>query len=117
MFVRAAMTTIGLLFVSTMAFAQTPETGAADTAARHHRSVNARQHHQRAAIRQGVTSGEINRRELDRLAADEAAIRAEERVYRRTGDGLNRREYVDLQRDLNRTHREIRRALRSGSGE
>ena len=41
---------------------------------------------------------------------DEAAIRAEERVYRRSGEGFSRRERRDLQRDLNRTSREIYRA-------
>src|SRR5258705_8378043 len=90
----------GLILVSTSAYAQD----------RHPRNVNAREHRQTVRIRQGVRNDEVTRAELDRLRADEAAIRAEERVYRRSGDGLNRRERADLERDLNRTSREIYRA-------
>ena len=74
------------------------------------RSINARQHRQMLRIRDGRQDGDLTRGELDRLRADEAAVRAEERVYRRSGDGLNRAERRDLQRDLNRTSREIYRA-------
>lgn len=83
---------------------------AADGARKHPRSVNARQHRQAARIKDGVKDGEISKGELDRLKGDEAAIRAEERVYRRSGDGLSRAERRDLQKDLNKTSREIRRA-------
>jgi hypothetical protein len=81
------------------------------------RGVNAREHRQAVRIREGVKADEITRAELDRLRADEAAIRAEERVYRRTGDGLNRREVRDLEQDLNRTSREIYRAKHNNQGE
>lgn len=74
------------------------------------RGINAREHRQALRIRDGRQDDELTRGELDRLRADEAAIRAEERVYRQSGDGLNRRERRDLQRDLNRTSREIYRA-------
>ena len=74
------------------------------------RGINARQHRQMRRIRDGRQDGDLTRGELDRLRGDEAAIRAEERVYRRSGDGLNRSERRDLQRDLNRTSREIYRA-------
>jgi hypothetical protein len=74
------------------------------------RGVNARQHRQAARIGTGVISGEVTRRELNRLRADETKVRAEERVYRRSGNGLNRWERRDLQRDLSRTSREIYRA-------
>lgn len=85
---------------------------AQETAARKHhpRSVNARQQRQGARIRQGVRDGEITKGELDKLRADEAAVRAEERVYRRSGGGLNKRERRDLQRDLHKTSRKIHRA-------
>ena len=43
--------------------------------------INAREHRQAERIRNGVAN-ELTRRELDRLRADEAAIRAEKRVYR-----------------------------------
>jgi len=83
---------------------------AAGAAPRHQRGVNARQERQAARIQHGVKDGEITRAEADRLRGDEAAIRAEERVYRRTGDGLTPQERRDLERDLNRTNRETRRA-------
>lgn len=81
---------------------------ATDTAA-HHRGINARQERQAARIRDGRQDGELTRGELNRLRADEAAVRAEERVYRRSGDGLSQGERRDLERDLNRTSREIYR--------
>lgn len=74
-----------------------------------HRGINAREQRQAARIRDGRQDGDLTRGELNRLRADEAAVRAEERVYRRSGDGLNRWERRDLQRDLNRTNREIYR--------
>src|SRR5262245_41474847 len=74
------------------------------------RGVNAREHRHAQRIREGGKSGEITRAERDRIAGDEAAIRAEERVYRRSGDGLNRAERRDLEHDLNKTSREIYRA-------
>ena len=63
-----------------------------------------------ARIKQGVQGDELTRAELDKLRADEAAVRAEERVYRQTGGGLNKRETLSLERDLNKTSREIYRA-------
>ena len=74
------------------------------------RGINAREHRQVQRIRDGRQNDELTRGELNRLRADEAAVRAEERVYRHSGDGLNRAERRDLQRDLNRTSREIYRA-------
>jgi hypothetical protein len=100
-----AMAVMGLSLVSTAAFAATNERP---------RGVNAREHRQVERIRQGVKSDEVTRAELDRLKADEAAVRAEERVYRQSGDGLNKRETRDLEKDLNRTSREIYRARHNG---
>ena len=76
-------------------------------------NVNAREHRQAARIRNGVKSGELTPEERNKLRADEAAIRAEERVYRKSGDGLSPRERRDLERDLNKTSREIRRAKKN----
>jgi hypothetical protein len=84
--------------------------GQAEAAARQGRGVNAREHRQAQRIHQGVKSGEITPAEKNRLKADEAAVRAEERVYRQSGDGLNRRETRDLERDLNKTSGAIYRA-------
>ncbi len=76
--------------------------------------VNARQERQAARIKDGIHDGSVTRGEADRLRADEAAVRAEERIYRRSGQGLNPRERADLERDLNRTNREIYRAKHNG---
>jgi hypothetical protein len=71
--------------------------------------VNHRERHQRHRIRQGVASGELTKRETTRLAQQQAAVRAEEYVYRHTGGGLSWRERADLHRDLNRASRSIYR--------
>jgi hypothetical protein len=72
--------------------------------------INARERRQKARIKDGKEDGQLTKGELDKLRADEAAVRAEEKVYRKSGDGLNKRERKDLQRDLNKTSREIHRA-------
>lgn len=74
------------------------------------RGINAREHRQTNRIKEGIKDKELTKAELDKLKADEAAIRAKERVYRKSGDGLNRRERKDLEKDLNQTSREIYRA-------
>jgi len=100
---------LGLALVApAAAFAQDTTT----PADRHHSkmSVNARERRQKNRIKDGKEDGQLTKGELDKLKADEAAIRAEEKVYRASGDGLNKRERKDLQKDLNKTSREIRRA-------
>ena len=104
---RIATLVMGMALMSTGAFAATNP--------RHPRGVNAREHRQVERIKQGVQGDELTRAELDKLRADEAAVRAEERVYRRSGDGLNKRERRYLERDLNKTSREIYRAKHNNS--
>jgi hypothetical protein len=99
---------VSLLSLGLCASAAAAQPPAADPA-NHRHGVNARQHRQVARIRDGVRDDSLTRGEVNRLRGDEAAIRAEERVYRRSGDGLSRREFRDLQRDLSRTSREIYR--------
>jgi len=98
---RIALVVMGLTLGSTAAFA---------AGTNHPRGINAREHRQAERIRNGVKSDELTKGELDKLKADEAAVRAEERVYRQSGNGLNKREYRDLEQDLNHTSREIYRA-------
>jgi hypothetical protein len=74
------------------------------------RGINAREHRQAQRIKDGRHDGELTKGELDKLKADEAAVRAEERVYRQSGNGLNKAERKDLEKDLNKTSREIYRA-------
>jgi hypothetical protein len=69
--------------------------------------VNKREHREAQRIREGWRDGSLTRAERHRLVAEQAGIRAEERVYRR--NGLNAAERKDLQRDLNRASRDIYR--------
>ena len=87
-----------------------PAAFAADGAKHHPRSVNHREHRQTRRIKDGKRDGQLTKGELDKLKADEAALRAEEKAYRESGGGLNRKERKDLQKDLNKTSREIYRA-------
>ena len=95
-----AALSLGLL--ATVASAQTPS--------HQPKGINAREHRQAARIKDGVADKELTKAELDRLHANEAAVRAEERVYRQSGNGLNKAETKILERDLNKTSREIYRA-------
>ena len=71
--------------------------------------INRREHRQVRRIVHGVRSGALTRRETARLAVEQARIRVMERHLRRSGDGLSRREYLRLQRALNRSSRHIYR--------
>ena len=77
-------------------------------------TIDRRQHRQRARVDAGVRSGELTQFEASRLRAEQAALRGEERLYRRTGGGLAAWERRDLRRDLNRTSRDIRRQKNDG---
>lgn len=70
--------------------------------------VNAREHHQRARIRQGVASGELNRREAARLRGREAGLTAQRRADRADGV-VTSAERRDLRRTENRDSRAIYR--------
>jgi hypothetical protein len=72
-------------------------------------SINGRERRQAHRIADGVQSGELTRRETRRLVAEQAWIRHEEARYRRSSGGIGPREYLDLQRDLNRASRHIYR--------
>lgn len=71
-------------------------------------SVNHRQARQHARISQGIAYGQLTARETARLAAEQRAIRAEERWYKRDRR-LTAWERADLQRDLNFASRDIYR--------
>lgn len=88
----------------------TPGPLAADGAKHHPRGVNQREHRQARRIKDGKQDGQLTKGELDKLKADEAAVRAEEKAYRQSGEGLNKRERKDIEKDLNKTSREIYRA-------
>lgn len=101
------------LFVAALAFPLASEARANHPNCRHNssssRSVNARQGRQTTRIRQGVRSGELTRRETQRLAAEQASIRTQEAFYRRSGGEFTARERARVQRELRQSSRHIYR--------
>jgi len=91
--------TLGLLAMSTAAFASPAKPA----------GINAREQRQEQRIKNGVADDQLTKAEVDRLRAAEAAIRAEERVYRDSGKGLDSAEYKALENQLDKTSREIYR--------
>jgi hypothetical protein len=91
------------------ASAQTP-----NTPPQNRHGINAREARQAERIKKAKEEGKLTTGELDKLRADEAALRARERVFRDSGQGLNSREYKDLERELDRLSKEISRATRNG---
>lgn len=70
--------------------------------------INGRQQNQRARIRQGVASGELNRREAARMRGREAGITAEKRAARADGV-VTANERHDIRRTENRASHAIYR--------
>lgn len=68
--------------------------------------VNTRQHVQRDRVGQGVRSGELTKSETKELAAEQRAIRKEEREYKSDGK-LTKDERKDLHQDLNAASKNI----------
>jgi len=81
---------------------------------RRNHNINAREARQERRIYQGIASGELTQREAARLDRQEDRIDKVEARYRRTGDGLSPRERQRLERDLNRTSRDIYRQKHDG---
>jgi hypothetical protein len=96
------------LFVAALAFPLAPQAQASHRVCKP-KPVNARQGRQTARIRQGVRSGELTRRETQRLAAEQASIRTQEAFYRRSGGEFTARERARIQRELQQSSRHIYR--------
>ncbi|MEP7340066.1 MAG: hypothetical protein ABI977_20175 [Acidobacteriota bacterium] len=71
--------------------------------------VNDRQRQQQQRIREGLRSGELTRREARRLGAEDWRIRRNEAFARRSGGQFTPRERVRIERQLNRSSRNIYR--------
>ncbi|CAN5496880.1 hypothetical protein BH10PSE4_BH10PSE4_34940 [soil metagenome] len=69
-------------------------------------SVNQRQTNLEQRINQGVRSGELNRREADRLRGEFRSISRLEASYRRS-NGLSMRERADLDARFDRLSRQV----------
>ena len=76
-------------------------------------SINVRERRQQQRINQGIRSGELTRREARRLEAEQARIRTDERFARADGT-VTPRERARLQRELNRSSRDIYRQKHDG---
>lgn len=97
----------GFLALTASAFAQTPSTSDPDNKPP---SINQRIENQRDRIQAGTRDDQLTKGERTRLRADDAAVRAQERVYRRANDGkLTKGERRQLNRELNRNSRRIYR--------
>ncbi len=79
-------------------------------------TINRREHNQRQRIAQGVRSGELTWREAARLGREETRIHNEERRFRSNDGHLGPRERAKLERDLDRTSRDIYRQKHDGQG-
>lgn len=101
------------LFVAALAFPLASEAQANQRGCKS-KSVNARQGRQTARIRQGVRSGELTRRETQRLAAERASIRTQEAFYRRSGGEFTTRERARIQRELQQSSRHIYKQKHDG---
>lgn len=78
-----------------------------------HRTIDGRQHHQQARIRQGVRSGELTRQEASQLGRQQHRIRVDERRARSDGE-VTARERRHLHRSLNHASRNIYRQKHDG---
>ena len=93
---------IAATLITTAAMAEAPARGVHDP------RINARQHHQRERIVQGVRSGELTRRETRRVAEEQRDIRQLERAYKSDGS-LTGAERRDLHHEQNQASRDIYR--------
>jgi hypothetical protein len=75
--------------------------------------VNARQHHQRGRIHEGVRSGELTRRETRHVAEEQRDVRQLERAYKSDGT-LTAGERADLRHEQNQASRDIYRQKHDG---
>ena len=104
--VKIGALVIGLGLCASVATPQTTSTAPDEKPA----TINQRLENQHDRIRAGIKDDQLTKRETTRLRADDAAIHAQERVYRQANDGkLTNAERRQLNRELNRTSRQIYR--------
>lgn len=102
---RILATCLGLGLVAAMASAQSATSPAADRP-----TVNQRLENQKDRIQAGTKDDQLTKGERTRLRANDAAIHAQEKVYRRANDGkLTTGERRQLNRELNRNSRQVYR--------
>jgi len=101
-------------FVSILSLVSVPSAFAQNRNPQHPAGINKREARQAKRIREANKDGDLTKAELDRLRADEAALRAREKVFRDSGQGLNGAEYKALEKELNRVSKEIYRLSHNG---
>jgi phosphate-selective porin len=111
---RNATTTLAMAFTAMLcgaaASAQTTAPPA-PTAPAAPPTINQRLENQKDRIQAGTKDDELTKGERTRLRADDAAIRAKERVDRKANGGkLTKGEKKQIRRQVNRTSRKIYRA-------
>ena len=100
-------TLVGCSLCASLASAQTPATPLTD---RHDVTINQRLENQGDRIQAGTKDDQLTKAERTKVRANDAAIRAQEKVYRQANDGtLTQREKARLTRELNRNSRQIYR--------
>ncbi len=102
-------TLIGLGLTASLASAQTPST--TPPTPDPHATINQRLENQKDRIQAGHKDDQLTKGEATKLRANDAAIRAQEKVYRKANDGtLTKGEKKQLDRELNRNSQDIYRA-------
>lgn len=100
---------VGVGFCVSLASAQTPAPTTPTTDPP--MTVNQRLENQHDRIQAGTEGDQLTKGERTHLRADDAAVRAQEKVYRQANDGkLTTGEKRQLNRELNRDSRQIYRA-------
>ena len=107
-------TLLSSAFVSIISLVGVPSAFAQNPNPRNPTGINKREANQVKRIKHANQKGELTNAELDKLRADEAALRAREKVFRDSGKGLDSAEYKALEKELNRVSKEITRLSHNG---
>src|SRR2546423_7887775 len=108
---QATFTKLMLLAALVLPLAATAQ---AQTNCHHPRGINAREHRQEQRIQQGVRSGELTRREAERLQAEQARIRVDEAYARRSGGEFTARERARIERAEHKASKDIYKQKHDG---
>ena len=100
-------TLVGFGLCASLASAQTPTASSTDP---HDMTINQRLENQGDRIQAGSKDDQLTKAERTKVRANDAAIRAQEKVYRHANDGtLTTAEKTQITRELNRNSRQIAR--------
>jgi hypothetical protein len=101
-----------LMFVSVIAVGCLALVSFAQEGDKHPPNINQRQENQKDRIKDGVKDGDINKKELGRLALEQRQIRRKEERFKSDGD-FTKGERARVQRQLGQSSRHITRAKRN----